>query len=84
MMGIQGNINDWRNEMLDILDSFGDDVNKVEWSTAQDEVVCSLCTKRDGKVHTISEVKRELAGEFCKPIDPDDRCRCTFLPVYDD
>lgn len=83
-MGIQGNINDWRKEMLDILDSFNDDVTKVEWLTAKDEVVCPLCAKRDGKVYTISQVKKELAGEFCKPIDPDDRCRCALLPVYDD
>ena len=83
-MGIQGTVNDWRKELLDMLNELSNGgVTKVEWLTAQDEVVCPLCAKRDGKKYTIAEARKELAGEFCKPTDPDDKCRCTFLAVVD-
>lgn len=79
-MGIQGTPNDWRREMLDILSELSKEgVAKVEWLTAQDEFVCLLCAKRNRKIYTISQAQKELAVEFCKPGDPDDRCRCTFL-----
>jgi hypothetical protein len=80
-MGIQGTVDNWRKDMMDIINRLDDDVTKVEWLTAQDEVVCPLCAKRNGKIYTIPEVKKELAEEFCKFSDPDDRCRCTLLPV---
>lgn len=82
-MGKQGTIDDWRKDLLEVLENIieGSDVQKVEWSTAGDENVCSLCAARDGKIYSIQEVKKELAGEFCKPGDSADRCRCTLLYV---
>jgi len=80
-MGMQGIVDDWRKDMMDIINRLDDGVTRVEWSTANDKVVCPLCAKRNEKIYTIQEVKKELTGEFCKPGDPDDRCRCTLLSV---
>jgi hypothetical protein len=78
-MGIQGNVNNWRKDMLEVLNHLvSQGAVKVKWETANDEHVCPLCANRNGKIYTISEAKEELKGEFCKPGDPDDRCRCTF------
>ena len=46
---------------------------------ARDEHVCPLCKAREGKYYTVEEVKKILEGEFCKPEDEDDRCRCCFV-----
>jgi len=87
-MGIQGCPNDWREDMLKnliIRTSYSHvTITKVKWLSARDMHVCSLCAARDGRIYTIQQAKKELEGEFCKPGDPDDRCRCTFLPVIDD
>lgn len=81
-MGLQGTVDDWRKEMLAHLVERSDNgINKVEWSSAQDEHVCALCANRDGKIYTFEQAKKELEGEFCRPSDPDDRCRCIFLAV---
>lgn len=83
-MGIQGTVNDWRKDMLkNLIDRSDNGANKVQWCTAGDQHVCHLCLQRNGKVYTFEQAKRELEGEFCKPNDPDDRCRCVFLPVID-
>ena len=80
-MGMQGTVNQWRKGMLMELKEIKSEglFNKVKWLTARDEVVCPLCAAREGKSYTIEEAKKELEGEFCKPIDPDDRCRCCFI-----
>jgi len=79
---LQGTVDDWRKEMLEELsDLESAGVARVEWLTARDEHVCPLCAARAGKIYTIAEARKELEGEFCKPREPDERCRCTFLPV---
>lgn len=79
-MGIQGNFNDWRKDMIELLDEYAKDgIKHVVWSTAEDDFVCKRCSSREGKRYTIEEARKALEGEFCKPEDPDDRCRCTFL-----
>lgn len=84
-MGIQGTINDWRKDMLvHLVERSDNGANKVEWYTAQDEHVCPLCAARNKKIYTFEQARKELESEFCKPGDPDDRCRCCFLPVVDD
>ena len=83
-MGLQGTVNDWRKEMLEELrDLESGGITRVEWLTARDEHVCPLCAAREGKIYTIAEARKELEGEFCKPGDPDDRCRCTFLAIIE-
>lgn len=78
-MGIQGTASNWRKDMLEVLNHLTDQgAVKVKWDTANDEHVCPLCAARNGRIYTISEAKEELKGKFCKPGDPDDRCRCTF------
>ena len=81
-MGLQGSVNEWRKRNLDdLMDLKKDDdlFNKVIWISAGDANVCPLCAARNGKYYSFEEAKRELDGEFCKPSDPDDRCRCTFI-----
>jgi len=79
----EGTVDDWRRDLLSELDNYAAFDNpkivKVIWLTASDENVCPLCAAREGQHYTIEEVKKELEGEFCKPLDPDDRCRCTFI-----
>jgi len=83
-MGLQGNVNNWRKDMLEVLKRYASqDVQRVKWSTANDEHVCPLCAANEGKTYTIAEAKKALQGEFCKPGDPDDRCRCTFIAVIE-
>jgi len=83
-MKIQGTVDDWRKDLLIEANNFfglnGDsDIERVIWLTARDVNVCPLCAARDGKYFIYDEIKRELNGEFCKPYDEDDRCRCTFI-----
>lgn len=82
-MGIQGTVDDWRKDLLKELDNYAafdnPKVVKVIWLTARDKNVCSLCAARKGKHFTIEQIRKELKGEFCKPEDEDDRCRCTFI-----
>ncbi len=81
-MGRQGTIADWREVLLTLLKhSESQGIATVKWSTANDRHVCPLCASREGKIYTIAEAKRELQGEFCKPGDPDDKCRCSFYDV---
>lgn len=76
---MQGNVSNWRKDMLEVLNHLiSQGAVKVKWETANDEHVCPLCADRNCKIYTISEAKEELKGKFCKPGDPDDRCRCTF------
>jgi len=85
-MGIQGDCNDWREDMIEVLNDFiTRGAKKVRWFSAQDEHVCPLCKEKDGTIYTIEETIEALKDEFCKPGDPDDRCRCTFLRAdYED
>jgi len=80
-MGMQGRPSQWRKQMLSDLKQFKDTgfVKKVKWLTARDEHVCPLCAAREGKSYSFEEAKKELEGTFCKPRDPDDRCRCCFI-----
>jgi len=79
-MGIQGTVDDWRKEMLvHLIETSDDGTTKVKWLTARDEHVCPLCAAREEKVYSFEQAKKELEGEFCKPGDPDDRCRCVFV-----
>jgi hypothetical protein len=83
-MGIREDADKWREKMLaHLVESSDNGANKVEWYTAQDEHVCPLCVARNRKIYTFEQAKKELEGEFCKPSDPDDRCRCRccFLTV---
>lgn len=83
-MGTQGNVNNWRKDMMEILKRFSSQgVEKVQWLTAKDEHVCPLCADREGKVYTIVEAAQEIQGVFCKPGDPGDRCRCTFVAAIE-
>lgn len=82
-MGMQGTVDDWRKDLLNELDNYSEfndpKIIKVIWLTARDENVCPLCVAREGKYFTFEEIKKELKGEFCRPADEDDRCRCTFI-----
>jgi hypothetical protein len=81
-MGIQGTVDDWRMDLLEEIErNEADDlqIKKVIWLTARDKNVCPLCAVRDGKYFTLEEARKEIEGEFCKPLDEDDRCRCTFI-----
>ncbi len=82
-MGIQGTVDDWRKDLLQELDNLSQDddpkIVKVVWLTARDEHVCPLCAAREGRYFTFDEIREILKGEFCKPLDEDDRCRCTFI-----
>jgi hypothetical protein len=49
---------------------------KVQWWTACDERVCSICSSRHGKIYTRAEVKK--IGM------PHPGCRCAFLPYIVD
>lgn len=81
-MGVQGTASKWRKDMIEVLNHLkSQSVVKVKWDAANDEHVCPLCAARNGKIYTISEAKEELKGKFCKPGDPDDRCRCSFTTV---
>jgi len=84
-VGIQGKTDAWRKDLLEVLDYIAEDseVGNVNWLTARDEHVCPLCAAREGKIYTIDQARKELEGEFCKPGDPDDRCRCTFISVIE-
>lgn len=56
------------------LDGYRDaGVKKVRWETEEDERVCSVCEKRNGKVYSIDKV----------PPIPHFRCRCILWPVID-
>ena len=79
-MGIQGTIDEWRKELLEDLETTAEGIfQRITWLSARDEHVCPLCLDRDGKSYSVEEAKKILGGEFCKPKDPDDRCRCTFV-----
>jgi hypothetical protein len=81
-MGLQGTVDEWRKDLLKELDSYESDDPKplkVIWLTARDQHVCPLCAAREGKYFTLEKVRKILMGEFCKPLDEDDRCRCTFI-----
>ena len=80
-MGIQGSAKDWRKEKLEDLRQFQStgNVRKVIWLTARDEHVCPLCAAREGKYFTFKQAREELKGKFCRPSDPDDKCRCCFI-----
>lgn len=54
------------------LQAFRDNgVKKVRWVTAEDEKVCEVCRKRNGKIYPIDKL----------PPKPHYRCRCTYEPV---
>lgn len=82
-MPMQGTVREWREDMLRQLEQLKGLCERVEWLTARDSVVCPRCAAREGKTYTLAEARGELEGEFCRPGDPDDRCRCTFLPVIE-
>ncbi len=82
-MGKQGTTSDWRRELLERLGEYEEEgTDLVTWNTACDAHVCPRCAAREGRVFTIEEARRELEGEFCRPRDPDDRCRCQVLPAF--
>ena len=56
-----------------------DFVKKVRWLTARDDAVCPLCREREGKTFTFKEIRKILQGDFCRPADTGDRCRCCFV-----
>ncbi|MBN1252943.1 MAG: hypothetical protein JXA16_12480 [Bacteroidales bacterium] len=79
-MGMQGSVRNWRKDLREIIEYLRKDgVTQFKWSSANDEHVCSKCKSRDGKIFTYKEILNELNGAFCKPSDPDDRCRCTII-----
>jgi hypothetical protein len=81
-MGLQGTINDWRNDLFELITKYKKEgFDLFEWSTARDKHVCDKCKKREGIKYTEKEIIEELNGEFCTPGDKDDRCRCIILPV---
>lgn len=54
------------------LQAFRDNgVKKVRWVTAEDEKVCEVCRKRNGKIYPIDKI----------PPKPHYRCRCTYEPI---
>lgn len=54
------------------LQAFRDNgVEKVRWVTAEDEKVCEVCRKRNGKIYPIDKL----------PPKPHYRCRCTYEPI---
>lgn len=56
------------------LDGYRDaGVKKVRWETEDDERVCRICGKRNGKVYAVDRV----------PPAPHWRCRCQLWPVID-
>lgn len=64
-MGIQGTADDWRKDLLEIIERYVEDgVGKFEWITANDENVCSKCYAREGKVFTLKELKKNLVENF--------------------
>lgn len=74
-------IDEWRKALLREIENFESMriVSRIRWLTARDEAVCPLCRSREGKIFTFEEARKELQGEFCRPGDPDDKCRCTFV-----
>ena len=83
-MGMQGTVKDWRKDLLRDLENVcsigpGLKITKVRWLTARDEVVCPVCASREGKYFTPKQVREILQGNFCEPLDEDDRCRCCFV-----
>lgn len=46
-------------------------VRRVRWVTANDEKVCEICRKRNGKIYSINAI----------PSKPHKHCRCVFEPV---
>lgn len=82
-MGAQGTVKGWRRDILRIArDGRREGVERFEWLTARDDLVCPKCHARDGRVFTFAELEAELEGKFCAPGDADDRCRCTVLPAF--
>ncbi|MGH8060364.1 MAG: hypothetical protein ACREOH_24520 [Candidatus Entotheonellia bacterium] len=81
-MSMPGALEDARQELLSQLDRYEQDgVTRVNWLTTQDDQVCPLCASREKKRLNLSEAKRELAGTFCQPMAPNERCRCTLTVV---
>ncbi len=50
----------------------------VRWRTADVPDLDDRCLKRDGRVFTFDQARRELASEFCKFANPELGCQCTF------
>lgn len=77
---MQGGCAKWRKSFLSDLKRFEEvkSFKRVVWSTQRDSHVCPLCATRQGKYYTFEELRKEIEGTFCKPADPDDRCRCTI------
>ncbi len=50
----------------------------IRWQTADVDGLDDRCIKRDGRVYTFEQARRELASEFCKFADPEQGCQCTF------
>lgn len=48
---------------------------RAEWSTADDERVCSICRPMDGEVFTIAEARGKIPAHV--------QCRCAWLPVIE-
>lgn len=81
-MAVQGRIEDSRARLLKEVEAHtSQGVERLQWLTARDIVVCPLCKERDGKQYRVDEVHDVLAGEFCHPDETQGRCRCTLVPA---
>jgi len=82
-MGMQGTYDDWRLDLLARIQGLQNEgVTRFRWSTAGDAHVCDRCRARHGKVYDVAGLRMELRGAFCRPGDPDDRCRCTIVAAF--
>lgn len=48
-------------------------IQKVKWVTAEDDKVCKVCRKRNGKIYPVGKI----------PPKPHYHCRCELWPVLD-
>lgn len=81
-MNADGTLDDSRKSLLEQVDGHAAaGVERLQWLTTQDVMVCSLCRERDGRQYTMQEVRDLLAAEFCLPDATHGRCRCTLTPA---
>lgn len=81
-MNAQGKLDDSRKSLLEQVDGHAAaGVERLQWLTTQDVIVCPLCQERDGRQYTMEEVRDILSGEFCRPDATHGRCRCTLMPA---
>lgn len=66
-----------RTQLLRQLDEYEEQglFSKLQWSSANDNKICTECAGRNGKIYSIPDARKLIMSNFCTS----KWCRCCFI-----